>query len=321
MTHRLDKGNVAIVTVIAVTMCVLSRWVDAPRPLVESMGICLPSPNLWPLTPISGWIINLALLGATAVALYFINKAYAFVPASRTLLSALFLLMSTSVPWIGGMLTSSSLVAPAALACLAILFSCFKSRNATQEVFVMATILSLGSMIQYAFLFLIVPMVFIALLFKCFHIKEAVALALGLLAPYWVTVGMGIIPLDNFAMPRLINLFDVTMSTGARFFSLVNLGITAVVAFILAIYNSVKLYAGNPRRRLFNIAFNIMGLAMIIFMICDFYNFTAYIVTFYLCCAVQIADMFALWNIRRPWIVALTICLIYISFYIAALLS
>ncbi len=185
----------------------------------------------------------------------------------------------------------------------------------------MATIISLGSMIQYAFLFILLPMVLIGILFKCIHFRETIALVMGLIAPYWVTVGMGIIPPENFTMPRLINIFDVMMSTGALYFSLVNIAVSALACFIIGLYNSMKLYAGNPRRRLFNIAFNVIGLTTAVCMVCDYYNFTAYIVTFFICCALQIANMFALWNLRKPRIIGWIICLIYTSLYTAALLT
>ena len=320
-SKAMGKGGVSAVTAVAVALCFVSYLVDSPQPPTGYMGICLPSPNLWTLVPVAGWGLNLGLLIATTVGLYFVNKVFTIVAGAQTILTAIFLLMAASVPWIGGMLTSSAILAPAMLACIAILCSCYRQRNSTQEIFVLATILSLGSMIQYAFIFMIIPAVTIAIAFKCMHLKEVLAMLLGLVAPYWVGIGLGLIPIENFAVPHLTNLFDVNMSRGTIFFGLVNLAVTALLTLILSLYNSMKLYAGNPRRRFLNLAFVVLEVCCVAFMVIDFNNLTAYIVTFYLCCAVQYANLFALWRIRRAWIWSLLICLMYCGLYTASLLS
>jgi len=158
-----------------------------------------------------------------------LNRSFSIVPgqASSTL-SGLFLLMATSIPWIGGVLTTSVIIAPAIMIVMAILFGSYRQSNATQELFAIATILSLGSMLQYAFLPMIVPVLVSALMFKCFRVREIIALGMGLIAPYWVAIGFGILPLERLTMPSLTNLFAMASHRGVLLICLINLGFTAL---------------------------------------------------------------------------------------------
>ena len=315
MTGAMGKGGVTIVMAIAVAMSAISFFVASPQPIAGNLGICIPSPNLW-LNPSAGsWALNLLLLLGCSGGLYFFNRHFSVVPGSSTILHGIFLLMAVSIPWSGTLLSSSSILALAMIAALAILCSAFGQRNAAQELFLVATILSLGSMFQYAFIFMTMPMVIAAILFKCLHIREIFAMTLGLLAPYWIALGFGLVTPDSFNWPTITNLFAGNTSHEALLAGLLNLGITAVITLVLALYNSVKLYAGNTRRRMFNMAINVLGLAAAACMVFDFNNLYTYIATFYIAAAFQIADLFALWNIRRPAIWSSLICLLYISFF------
>ncbi len=106
--------------------------------------------------------------------------------------------MSFSCPWVAGTPGLSTILLAANTAILSIAFTCFKQRNATRELFAIATILSLGTMVQYAFIFMIPAYIAIAASLKCLRFKETIAFILGLVAPYWVGVGLGIIPLSDF---------------------------------------------------------------------------------------------------------------------------
>lgn len=319
MKQAMGKGGVALVMVLAVAMSVLAFLTEVPAPPVGDAGICLPSPSQWNLPPLISWLLNLALLLGTTAGIYLFNKQFSVVPGPSAILAPIFLLMTVSIPWIGGTLTGSAIITPVALSMLSIFCSAYGSRNASQEVFLVATLLSFGSMIQYAFVFMIVPAIVIAALFKCLRIREILAMLLGLMAPYWIVLGLGLVSPDSLRLPALSYIFDSVASKESLFICMLNLGFSAVIAMILALYNGIKLYAGNTRRRLFNLAICFTGLFALAGMIVDFNNFSAYVVTFYLTAAFQLADMFALWNIRRQWIWALIICCVYVGFFSASI--
>lgn len=314
--NRQTTTPLAVILTLAMSA---TAFFTSPMPAITGkMGLCLPSPNEWMIPEVVSWAINLTLLLATAVALYFSNKSHTFVPGSGGFISAIFLVAAASNPWISGVLTSSIILAACNLACLTILFFCYRQQNATQEIFVVATILSLGSMIQYAFILMIPAYIIVAILMKCFRFKEFLALLMGLAAPYWVGIGLGIIPLGNFAMPTLSNLFTGDAATLELFIVMVNIGVTAVASCLLGLNNLVKLYAGNPKRRLLNLAAATVGIFCLLGIIFDYTNMTAYMGTIYMIGAVQLANLFALWHIRREQIWALVVMAIYVGFFLAA---
>ena len=311
-------GVYVIALILAIGMSAVAFFTGSHAQLTGDMGICLPSPNMWDLLPLASWIINLALAVAISLALYLFNKNLSFSPGSSFLLMGAFILMTASNPWISERLTSSMLMASANLWCLWIMFANFNERNATQGVFLTATILSLGSMFQYAFVFMIPVYMIIGIFLKCFRIKELLAMLMGLAAPYWVGIGMGLIPLEAFHMPTFTNLFEGFATKTGLLAGLLNLGLTALLALLLGLNNTVKLFAGNSRRRLMNSSLNLMGVSCAAMMVIDFNNLTAYMATFYMMAAVQVANVFGLWNVKRweiwLWIGAAT----YVGFFIGA---
>lgn len=316
--NRQTTTPLAVILALAMSA---TAFFTSPMPAITGkMGLCLPSPTEWAIPGIVSWIINLVLLLATAVALYFSNKSHTFVPGSGGFMSAIFLVTAASNPWISGALTSSTILAACNLACLTILFSCYRQQNATQEIFVVATILSVGSMIQYAFILMIPAYIIAAILMKCFRLKEFLALLMGLAAPYWVGIGLGLIPPENFAIPTLSNLFNGQAANRELFMGMVNIGLTAIGSCLLGLNNLVKLYAGNPKRRLLNLAAATVGLFSVLGLIIDYTNMAAYMGTLYMIGAIQLANLFALWHIRREQIWALVVMAIYVGFFLVATL-
>ena len=249
MVHRhvMGREGMLVAIVMSLVMFATAFFADTPNTLAGNMGICLPSPNEWGLSPLWGWITNIILMTVVTVTLFLINKEFNFVQGSDTVLTGMFIIMASSNIWVTGTLSSTMLLALANLICLLVLFGCYRKRNSTQEMFVITTILSLGSMIQYAFIFMIPAYLIGAMLLKCFNFKSLIAFLMGIVAPYWVGVGLGIIPLEQFRMPTFTNLFDGYATKSGLFFGLLNVAVTVVMGLILALNNSVKLYAGNKR--------------------------------------------------------------------------
>ncbi len=316
VSKTVDIGGLLLVIVLACAMSAFVFYFDSPQHLQGELGLCLPSPNEWQLIPLASWIINLCLMVGISVILYSFNKTYNFINSPDMVLPAAFIIMTASCPWVSGMLNSSMLLAIVNLICMFVLFGRFKSENATQQVFVVATLLSIGSMFQYAFVFMVPVFILICLLLKCFRFKEFMAMLMGLAAPYWIGLGFGILKFDEFYLPTLTNLFNGFTTGEDLFIGLLNVGLTALLALMLALNCAVKLYAGNSQRRLYNNALNILGLGCVACICCDFNNLTTYLVTLYMIAAVQIANLFALWNIRNSKIVLGIIMAVYVAFFL-----
>ena len=312
------QGVLFAAILIAAVMSAVGFFTGPQTQLSGRMGLCLPSPNLWPLIPEVSWTLNLAFIVLTAFGLYLANKAYTFIPNPSIVVISAFVVMCCSNPWISGMLTSSVIMAAVNLYCISLTFGSFKERNASQCFFLIATMLSIGSMFQYAFVFMAPVYIAIGITLKCFRFRELLALLMGLVAPYWVSIGLGLIPPESINIPTFTNLFEGYSSKMELFSGTVNLSVTALFALLFGLNNLVKLYAGNSRRRLFNTSLNLMGIACVAMMAIDFNNMTAYMATFYMIAAVQFANVFALWNVKS-WKIWLPVAAaLYVGFFTAS---
>lgn len=299
--------------------CVMSAVVyffGNPQHLEGELGICMPSPNLWQLPAVASWLMNLGMIIMLGIFLHIFNKTYNFVNSSDTMLPAAFIFLCGSNPWIDAMLTSSVIMVAANLICLQFIFGCYRSEKGMQPLFIVGSVLSLCSMFQYAFIFLIPAYIIIALVIKCLHFKSFIAMLMGVAAPYWIGIGLGLIPLESFSMPSFSNLFDGFGSKQALLVGLVNCAVTIAISLLLALYNAVKLYAGNTRRRLLNNAIIVLGLTCAVCCVCDVDNIPVYMATLYMVMAAQLANLFVLHNVRYPHTTIFILVALYIVSFV-----
>lgn len=310
-----------ILSIVAAILMVAGVYIFAsPAYVTGELGIFLPSPNNWNLSPVLSHLLTPLMIAATTILLYVANKKYTFVTGSDTVFMGMFLVMCTSNIWLSDRFSASFLFAAANVLCLMILFNCYRKNNATQELFLIATIISLGSMIQYAFLALIVVYIVGAVMLKCFSFRGLIAFGMGLIAPYWVAIGLGIVPYTNFRMPEFTIITDSAYSAGDVLIGMINIGLTCIIGLIMGLNNLVKLYAGNTQRRLNNMVINLLGVVSLICMLVDFNNIIVYLATIYMIVAIQLAHLFTLWNIRRAPVWLLIISLLYVGGYVLMLL-
>lgn len=295
----LGTEGLLIAVGLAGAMSAVAMFVGGPVQNPEDFGLCLYSPNLWTISPLWSWILNLTLIIGIGVTLHFFNKTYSLVQDTDTVLPALFMVMCASLTWIDSLLSSSLVMALLNVIALYLMFGCYRDLNATRQIFVVGTIISIGSMFQYSYVFLIPAYLIIAGMMKCLRFREFIAFLMGLAAPYWVGIGLGIIPLDSFHLPEFHYPFESFVTKKGMLVGMLNIGITALLSILFALGNAVKLYAGNSQRRLYNNSVMTLGLTAILCMVFDSDNLTAYAATFYLTAAVQFANVFALKNVRH----------------------
>lgn len=315
-TRIIGNGGLLLSIILVCAMSATEFFLGNPQHLQGELGICMPSPNLWKLPAVGSWILNLSSIILLGLFLHLFNKTYNFVNSSDTVLSAAFIFLCGSNPWINAMLTSSVIMMAANLICLQFIFGCYRSQKGMQPLFIVGSVLSLCSMFQYAFVFLIPAYFIIALVIKCLHFKSFIAMLMGVVAPYWIGIGLGIIPLDSFSMPTFTNLFVDFGTKQTLLVGLLNCAVTIVLSLMLALYNAVKLYAGNTRRRLLNNSVIILGVAATICIICDVDNIPVYMATLYMVLAAQLANLFALHNIRRPNTIVFILTFLYLASFV-----
>lgn len=316
----IGKTGLALAALVAIAESVLCLLFNPVSINPVQYGLCLPSPDTWGFEPIGSWIINNLIIALVALLLFLVNKTYNFVRTTEPVLPALFLIMTTSSPLFTTAINTSVLLCMANVVCMGIIFDSYDSKNATREIFMIGVVIGFGSMVQYAFL----PMAFVYLLWTLFmkvlRIKETLAFIAGILCPYWIALGTGWIGFDNFHFPSLSPLLDMNADPSEFFIFLSGIALAASLGFILSFVNSIKLYAGNSKVNAMNLCVSTLGAAAVVCILVDFDNMEAYVVTLYMACAIQIANICALWNPKMPWIVTVIPSLLYLGIFVCSII-
>lgn len=312
--------GVVMAAILAVTMCILSYLFHPVEIRPIQYGICLPSPDAWDFNPLGAWFINTILIGFITVLLFVVNKTYNFVRTTEPAMISIFLVMACSVPWFSQTLNTSVLLCLANVVCMGIIFDSYASRNATQELFIMGVVIGMGAMVQYAFLPMAVVFMLWTLFMKVMRVKETLAFLAGILCPYWIALGVGWLHFSDFHFPSLTPLFSNQQDPSEFFILLTAIALAAGVGFLCSVVNAIKLYAGNSRVNAMNLCVMAAGAVSVICILVDFDNMHAYVTTLFMACAIQLANICAIWNPRMPWLVTVLPSAAYISLFVLSLI-
>lgn len=283
----MTAGAVAAILMIAATALLMpSLRSDA------ELGLCLTLPTDL-LPPILGCGINALMIALAVVLAFFFNKKHSFVRSTEPILPTAMAVILASNPVNTSYLGTPVVMLLVNLVCLDIMMKSYGTENATNSMFAVATYLSVGSMIQYAFLPLMLIYPVMGVMAKVMRLKETVAYVMGLVAPYWVGLGLGLISIFDFRVPRF--LVDIPNADG-NFLLLVFISLCtlALVGIVMTINNAMVIYAGNLKVQSFNNMINLLGLTCGVCMLIDFDNFGAYASSFCFAVAVQISNFFAM---------------------------
>lgn len=316
----IGRIGVVMAAMVAIAMCILSYLFRPVEIAPIQYGLCLPSPDSWNINSFVSWLINTISIGVIAVLLNLINRNYNFIRTTEPALTVLFMIMASSAPWFTESLNTSVIVCLANVVCMGIIFASYDTRNATQHMFILGLIVGVGSLFQYAFLPMAVVYFLWALFMKVLRAKEILAFLAGIVCPYWISLGIGWVRLSDLHFPSITPLFGNAHDHADFLLLLSGIAIAATVGFIVASINTVRLYAGNSRVYAMNLCVSTIGAASIICILVDFDNMPAYVVTLYMACAVQLANICALWNPRMPWMVTVFPSLIYIAIFIFSII-
>lgn len=297
MSHYNTAGPGAIVFSVAAAIAMIAATTFFMPPLHPGaeFGVCFSFPYNW-LTGLQGVAVNTFLIAVAILMASLLNKKYSFVKGADSVLPVAMCILLASNPANTSCFDISVIMLIVNLICLEILMRSYCSANATTQMFAIATYLSLGSMVECGFIPFIILYPVMALMMKAFRIKELLAYLMGLVAPYWVALGFGLVEFSDFRIPQLLSVADVA-DGDFNFFVYLSLGCMALVGLMMTLNNALLFYKGNIRVRTFNNVINLLGVLCTVCMIVDFENFGAYVSTFCFAVSVQIANFFAIRNI------------------------
>lgn len=290
-------GAILVSAIAAILMIAAAALFLPPIETGPEYGICFFIPKGWTGTP-EGIALNALLIAIAVLTAFSLNRRYSFVKGADAVLPVAMTVIIASNPVNTTYLGSPVVMLLANLACLDTLMRSYHKHNATTEMFAIATYLSLGSMAEYGFLPLIFLYPVMAVMEKAMHTKELLAYLTGLVAPYWVCLGFGIVGWDDFRMPKFVQMMPAAGSD-LMLLVYVSVGLLALIGLMMTLNNAMLFYSGNIRTRTFNNQINLLGVVSAICMVADFGNFQTYVATFCFTSAVQISNFFVIRHIPR----------------------
>lgn len=211
-------------------------------------------------------------------------------------------MLQVSDPYVTTTLFDGTLLALFVVATTYIIFNSFQSSTSKRSIYITFTILSAACTFQYAFLYLI-PVYFIGFLqMRAMSLKGTIAMILGLITPFWILLGFGIVTFSDFMPPHLANVWDhLDLTQSGMLIS--SAAITGLLTLILLVVNAFHILSYRTQIRAYNGFFTILSVFTILAMMIDYNNILIYLPMLNICLAIQMAHFFTINTYRRRYLI------------------
>lgn len=279
-----------------------------------SRGTVFPSPNRWLPPGELSLAISIVFMAVTAISFIALNKVYNFMRAPSALAATFYLAMLTSMPIAAGQFYGGTLMCLVALGVTAIMFSCYGDTSVNRRVFLIFFLLSLASLVQYAFMFYIVVAIPGLAQMRILNLRSVLAMVFGIVSPVWILYAFGVMELSDIGWPEFESTFAhltvpgmITVATAV--------GVTMILGFAAMCANLMKMLSYNAKYRAYNGFLTLMMLSTMLLIVVDYSNLSAYFPLLCLTAANQLAHYFSLRQMRGSQWFILSVFLLYLIIY------
>lgn len=296
-----SRGMALWVSLMAVILLAVTRAYD-PEPIPVS-----PLPSTGAIASVIGFV----LLLLTAALLHFTNKRFNMLRSDTLLPVTLFMSMSVAIPYLDVTLSVNNTIAPVTMCCAFLLFTTYGDTSPQRRIFLIMTILSAMAMITVTFVYLVPVFILGCMQMRTFNLRTILAIFMGLVTPWWIAIGSGLMSISDIEWPRLsavtidgVSWPVITLLSTSAF--------TIISGIIFTSANIMKVYSYNSRARAFNGFFTLLLLATVLLTIIDFNNLTRYLSLLMAMTSYQASHYFVIHrSAPRGWIVIVTFMAIY----------
>lgn len=301
-----------LMLLVSVTGTVAAWFMGDVVHVAGNNGFGLPSANEWISDSAISLGVSLGLNVAIALLLLYLNRRFNIIRSVSMLFAGMFLVMQGGQPSLMGQLYDGSVMCFVILLAIIPFFSTFQRPDRTRRIFLSFLLISLGSLTGYAYAVYLIIFLIGCFQMQCLSLRGLLAAGTGIITPYWILWGFGIITFSSFKVPEFINIFDALEGR-----DLAQIVVYTIVNLILGvgfgIFNMVKIYSYNGRARAYNGFWMILTLITTLFVILDYTNLIIYLPILNCCTAIQIGHFFTINNMRRTYI---PICCIYVAYIV-----
>lgn len=248
------------------------------------------------------WIANSLLVAVAGATLYALNKAFAFIREYTIIHLTVFLFATFINPAVSASLNSSTFLAAILAVCTFVLFTNFQQADRRGPLFLIAAILSAGSLACRPCLYYLPVFMAGMMEMRVFSFRGFLAVAAGAAFPYWLCYAFGVADIASMQLSDF-DLSTDTFRTAVKSLDFIHAAYLIIVGTILGLSNILTIISYRLQLRAYNAFLNIMALATTLLIVLDAAHATAYIVTLNLLIAVQAAHFFTIRRFRRIYAV------------------
>lgn len=311
LSQMMHKRPAAVMMVIAAALAMLSAHllgseVAAPEAVRSALAFT------GHLTGAAAIIINVALMLVLMTLMVLLNRRHNILRAVTYLDVGLVALMQAAVPVALDGLNGGLIVASVMLVCMHRMFEAYADGHDLRGVFLSFFLLSAGASMEYAFVLFIPALWLMLAQMRIFTVRAVLASLMGIVTPWILLFGFGLISLDDMALPHIRSIFSVSQWLERPVLITAAAGFTASLLIGSVMLNVLKTIAYNARARAFNGALNLISAFTILAMVIDFGNLGAYLPLLNVCAAYQLTHYLVNYRYERQYLAVLAIAAVYI---------
>ncbi len=316
ITKFMHSRYAAIPAGVLMIAAAWSTHVDGSTPLrVDAGGTALPPAYSWIAdADLSTWAA-LACNVAIMAALIILNNRYNLLRSMTMLAAVLFAAMQCATPHITARFYTGPLLALVVCGCMGLMFGIYSQPWKRRQIFLVFFLLSAGAATQYAYAVYIPVMLLACWQMRVMSARAALAALIGLVTPWWLLLGLGIVQPADIRVPEPGSLLSyIDFSEGMQLGTAV---VTAAGVFTASVVlDFFRTIAYNARSRSYNGLVVLTGFITILAMAIDYNNVACYLPLMNACAALQAAQFFVLHRSDRSWMGIAGLLAVYLSLYI-----
>lgn len=229
--------------------------------------------------------VNVICLIASGFIMLALNKVFTFVRTMTRLFASAFFLLMMATPAALVSFNMGTVMCLITAVTMMPLFASFQDRHAQRSIFLVFALAATGAMFHYGFLMLIPAYIIGFANMRALDAKGIIAMLLGLLTPFWIVLGLGIINLFDIALPQWYLLgkvhVDLPLAIAAT---------TAVGGITLAVMNLFTILKYRVQTRVYNIFLMVLLVITVIALGLDYHDLAVFLPLLNLLVALQVAQ-------------------------------
>lgn len=306
-----SRASMVMGIMLVALCCVTVYFSDASVVSPGDRGVAFPSANEWIDSRLWQCVSALALNVAIIVMMSMLNKWFNLLRSMTYIFALFFAILQAGTPTLTASLSTGPVMCVVVMACMMLTLSCYSRPEASRRVFLVFFLLSGALTTQYSYIFYLPVFLIGCGQMRIFSWRTHMAAFLGLVTPWWILMGFGIIRFHDLHLPSFTSIFS-----GADFSTLLSflivVGLTVLLSVISYLANFMKALAYNAQARARNGLLLVVFLFTLIAMAADYIDMSAYVTLLNFCAAMLLSQFFVRYRGDRSWIWILVLATIYI---------